>query len=76
MLCHAVQVLQEAERQEDEVQQRSGSADITAFLEPVALDEARHIRKLSNLCGLSYKPHLVTVRTGLAATAHFGCGSA
>lgn len=47
------------------MQQRSGPADITTFLQPVSLAEARQIRKLSNLCGLSYKPHLVTVRAAV-----------
>ena len=36
--------------------------DLSGFLTPVAVWELKHIRKLSHLCGLTYKPGRVTPR--------------
>lgn len=49
-------VLQEASSKEREMHLNSVPPDITPYLKKVPTRELRHIRKMSNLCGLTYYP--------------------
>mmetsp|Transcript_37569 Transcript_37569/g.111035 ORF Transcript_37569/g.111035 Transcript_37569/m.111035 type:complete len:778 (-) Transcript_37569:90-2423(-) len=55
-----VQVLQQAATRAQEAHTRSPPVDISRFLHPVEVWEMKHVRRLCNLCALTYKLHLVT----------------
>ena len=59
---HALmQMLQEASEVGRVKQLNSQPVDIKPYLSPVGVWEAKHLRRLSHLSALTYRPRLVTV---------------
>lgn len=65
-----MQVLLEASEIERVKQLSSNPVDIKPYLSPVGVWEAKHLRHLSHLSGLTYRPNKVNVSLVYTCLAH------